>query len=124
VAGRCGGGPGWLGSRAVISDGDVPRELSELVVPLSGSLEATGDLFLPYRVVDGDGVVVEPVAAFFAELAACGRPAATQRSYGMDLLRWFRFLWAVGVRWDRATRVGRPRIFRIATIGLDYAASC
>jgi site-specific recombinase XerD len=89
----------------VINDGDVPRELSELVVPLSGSLEATGDLFLPYRVVDGDGVVVEPVAAFFAELAACGRPAATQRSYGMDLLRWFRFLWAVGVRWDQATRV-------------------
>ena len=25
--------------------------------------------------------------------------------YGMDLLRWFRFLWAVGVGWDQATRV-------------------
>ena len=89
----------------MINDGDVPRELSELVIPLVGSLEATGDLFLPYRVVDGDGVVVEPAAAFFAELAACGRPATTQRSYGMDLLRWFRFVWAVGVRWDQATRV-------------------
>jgi len=90
----------------VINDGDLPqRELSELVVPLSGSLEATGDLFLPYRLVDRDGVVVEPVAAFFAELAACGRPATTQRSYGMDLLRWFRFLWAIGVSWDEATRV-------------------
>ncbi len=43
--------------------------------------------------------------AFFAELAACGRPATTQRSYGMDLLRWFRFLWALGVGWDQATRV-------------------
>ena len=75
------------------------------MVPLSGSLEATGDLFLPYRVVDGDGVAVAPVAAFFAELAGCGRPATTQRSYGMDLLRWFRFLWAIGVRWDQATRV-------------------
>jgi hypothetical protein len=81
---------GWLGSRAVINDGDVPRELSELVVPLVGSLEVPGDLFLQYCLVDGDGVVVEPVAAFFAELAACGRPATTQRSYGMDLLRWFR----------------------------------
>jgi site-specific recombinase XerD len=79
--------------------------LSELVVPLIGSLEATGDLFLPYRLVDGDGVVVEPVTAFFAELAACGRSVATQRSYGMDLLRWFRFLWAIGVGWDQATRV-------------------
>ena len=41
---------------------------------------------------------------FFRELAACGRSAATQRSYGMDLLRWFRFLRAVGVSWDQATR--------------------
>jgi site-specific recombinase XerD len=79
--------------------------LSELVVPLAGSLEATGDLFLQYCLVDGDGFAVEPVAAFFAELAACGRPATTQRSYGMDLLRWFRFLWAVEVGWDQATRV-------------------
>jgi len=76
-----------------------------LVVPQRGSLEATGDLFAPFRLVDPDGVVVSAVAAFFAELAACGRPAATQRSYGMDLLRWFRFLWAVGVSWDQATRV-------------------
>ena len=87
------------------SDGDMPRELSGLVVPRRGCLEATGDLFEPYRLVDGDGAVVVPVAAFFAELAACGRPATTQRSYGMDLLRWFRFLWALGVGWDQATRV-------------------
>jgi len=89
----------------VISDGDVPRELSGLVVPQRGSLKATGDLFVPYRLVDAGGVVVVPVAAFFTELAACGRPATTQRSYGMDLLRWFRFLWAVGVGWDQATQV-------------------
>ncbi len=83
----------------------MPRELSALVVPLRGLLETTGDLFRPYRLVDGDGVAVGPVSAFFAELAACGRPATTQRSYGMDLLRWFRFLWTVGVAWDQATRV-------------------
>jgi hypothetical protein len=69
-------------------------------VPLSGSLETTTDLSEPYRLVDGDGVVVEPARALFAELAACGRPARTQRSYGMDLLRRFRFLRAVGVGWD------------------------
>jgi hypothetical protein len=61
----------------VINDGEAPRELSGLVVPLLGTLEATGDLFEPYRLVDGDGVVVEQAAAFFAELAACGRPATT-----------------------------------------------
>jgi integrase len=89
----------------VINDEDMPRELSRLVVPQRGSLAATGDLFGPYRLVDVDGAVVAPAAAFFAELAACGRPATTQRSYGMDLLRWFRFLWAVEVGWDEATRV-------------------
>jgi integrase len=89
----------------MINDGGVQRELAELVVPLAGSLEATGDLFVPYRLADGDGVAVGSVTAFFAELAACGRPGTTQRSYGMDLLRWFRFLWALGLDWDQATRV-------------------
>lgn len=89
----------------MVNDGDAPRELSRLVVPQRGSLEATGDLFAPFRLVDADGVVVGAAAAFFAELSACGRPASTQRSYGMDLLRWFRFVWAVGVGWDEATRV-------------------
>jgi integrase len=82
----------------------MPRELSGLVVPQRGSLEATGDLFVPFRLVDAGGAVVAPAAAFFAELAACGRPATTQRSYGMDLLRWFRFIWALGLDWDQATR--------------------
>lgn len=41
---------------------------------------------------------------YFAEMQAAQRPAKTIRSYGMDLLRWYRFLWAVGVEWDRAER--------------------
>jgi site-specific recombinase XerD len=75
------------------------------VVPLLGRLLETGDRSDPYRLVDDTGGVVEPVAAFFRELQATGRADATLRSYGMDLLRWFRFLWAVGVAWDRATQV-------------------
>lgn len=94
----------WLRSLFVINDGDGLRELSGLVVPGRGSLEATGDLFQPYRLVDEGGAVVGSAVAFFAELAACGRPATTQRSYGMDLLRWLRFLWAIGIGWDEATR--------------------
>ena len=94
----------WLRSRTMITGGDAPRDLSRLVMPLGGSLEATGDLFEPYRLVDADGVVLVPAAAYFRELAGCGRPAATHRSYGMALLRWWRFLWAVGVGWDQATR--------------------
>ena len=85
--------------------GDAPRDLSLLRVLRCGAVEATGDPFEPYRVVDVDGVVAAPVAAYLRDLQACGRPAATQRSYAMDLLRWFRFLRAVDVGWDQATRV-------------------
>ena len=78
--------------------------MSWLAVPPRGSLDATGDLFEPYRLVDAHGVVVVAAAAYFRELAACGRPAATHRSYGMAMLRWWRFLWAVEVCCDQATR--------------------
>jgi site-specific recombinase XerD len=78
--------------------------LSRLVVPLRGSLEATGDLFEPYRLAGTAGTAAGAAGAFFRELAASGRAAATQRSYAYDLLRWFRFLRAVGIPWDEATR--------------------
>ena len=81
-----------------------PTDLSRLVVPLVGSLEATSDPFQPYRLLDAAGAAVPAAGAYFAEFAACGRPATTQRSYGMDLLRWFRFLAARDVNWDQATR--------------------
>jgi hypothetical protein len=42
--------------------------------------------------VDAAGVRIEPVALFLQDLQAAGRPAATARSYAVDLLRWFRFL--------------------------------
>ena len=50
-------------------------------------------------------MAVEAVSTFLADLQAAGRSEATMRSYGMDLLRWFRFLWAVEVLWSQATRV-------------------
>ncbi|MER5521572.1 site-specific integrase [Streptomyces sp. NPDC002763] len=65
----------------------------------------TGDRYEPYRLVDADGAAVVPAAVFFQELLAAGKTAATVRSYGMDLLRWWRFLHAVRVPWDQATRV-------------------
>lgn len=88
----------------MINGSDGPRDLASLVVPQRGSLEATGDVFEPYRLVDADGVPVLGVAAYLADLTACGRRSTTLRSYGMDLLRWFRFLWALDVGWDGATR--------------------
>ena len=80
------------------------RDLAGLVVPLAGRLVATGDRWEPYRLVGADGKPVGAAGVYFGHLQAAGRAELTVRSYGMDLLRWFRFLWASGVAWDRATR--------------------
>jgi site-specific recombinase XerD len=82
----------------------VARDLVGLVVPRQGALVATGERQEPFRLVGGDGRVVGAAAEFFCDLQAAGRPDSTIRSYGLDLLRWFRFLWAAGVPWERATR--------------------
>ncbi len=84
---------------------EADRDLARLAVPRVGRLEETGDLWQPYRLVDAEGVPVEPVAAYLKDLQASGRSQATLRSYSMDLLRWFRFLSAVKIPWDQATRI-------------------
>ncbi len=76
-----------------------------LVVPQAGALVKTGNPYEPFRVIGEDGSVSPPVTAFFRDLLAAGRSEATVRSYGMDLLRWLRFLDAAGVPWDQATRI-------------------
>jgi integrase len=83
---------------------DLHRDMASLVVPRAGFLQATGGPWDPYRLVGPSGEVVGPVTVYLRDLQAAGRTAATQRSYGMDLLRWFRFCWAIGVPWDQATR--------------------
>jgi site-specific recombinase XerD len=80
------------------------RDLARLRVALAGALEETGDQWMPFRLIGPDGAVAEPASVFFADLLAAGRSATTVRSYGMDLLRWLRFLHAAGVAWDMATR--------------------
>ena len=84
---------------------DVIRDLAALPVSLAGALQETGDPWEPYRIIDPGGETVAAVAEFFRDLQAAGRSEATLRSYGHDLLRWFRFIWAAGVPWNRATRI-------------------
>ena len=85
----------------MFDDFEDARDLSVLEVPVVGSLAE----WEPYRLLDSEERPVGAVAAFFSDLLAAGRSEATVRSYGMDLLRWFRFLWVVEVAWDRATRL-------------------
>src|SRR6266852_2159444 len=89
----------------MITDGGLDRDLAALVVPQSGRLVATGNRYEPYQLIDPGGAVVAPVTAYFRDLLAAGRSELTIRSYGFDLVRWFRFCWAAGVGWDRATRI-------------------
>jgi integrase len=81
------------------------RDLAALIVPRIGAVVVSEDLWEPVRLTDAAGEVSRPVAAFLQDLQAAGRSVATQRSYAMDLLRWFRFCSAVDVAWDQATRV-------------------
>jgi site-specific recombinase XerD len=83
---------------------DGVRDLGSLTVPAAGALVETGDLWEPYFLSSPGGERVEPVSEFLRDLQAAGRPATTQRSYSLALLRWFRFTWAVDVPWDQATR--------------------
>lgn len=88
----------------------MERVLSALVVARVGRVVASDDPVLPWVVRDGAGVAIGPVSDFLRDLLACGNSPASCRSYGYDLLRWFRFLAAVDVRWDRASR-GEVRDF-------------
>jgi hypothetical protein len=83
---------------------EEPGDLAGVAVPLAGRLVATGDRWEPYRLLDPGGASVAAAGACFGHLHAAGRSELTIRSYGMDLLRWFRFLWAIGVLWDHAVR--------------------
>ncbi|WP_307857268.1 site-specific integrase [Mycobacterium sp. SM1] len=106
---------------------EVSRDLAGLRIPAVGSVVATGSKWEPYRLLDPAGEPVESATAFFGDLLAAGRSGATVRSYGMDLLRWFRFLWVFGVSWDRATRVESRDFCRWLAIagrgGGPYSAS-
>lgn len=89
----------------MIGEGVRERDLAALVVPRSGRLVATGNRYEPYQLLDREGVVVEAAVVWFRDLLAAGKSASTVRSYGLDLLRWFRFCWSdSGVAWDRAGR--------------------
>jgi integrase len=81
------------------------RDLAALRVPRIGRVVAADDRFEPYRLLDADGAAVAAVSSFLRDLLAASRAPLTLRSYALDLLRWWRFLAAVDVRWEQATPV-------------------
>lgn len=74
-------------------------------LPCDGSVvECDEDDPIPYALVDGTGAEIEPVAVFLRDLVLTDVRPLTVRSYAHDLLRWWRMLSLVDVRWDRAGR--------------------
>ena len=86
----------------MVFDQESKRATETIRLPLWGSAVASEGP-APWLVVDGLDGVVEPVAIFLRDLAARGRSASSVKSYALALLRWWRFLVAIGVTWDRAT---------------------
>jgi len=85
-------------------DGDGFRDVGALVVePLGEVREVTTAVGVV--LVDGDGSEVVAASEFLASLLAGGASRSSPRSYALALLRWWRFLAAVGVDWQRASRV-------------------
>jgi site-specific recombinase XerD len=87
-----------------VADDEQFLDVAGLAVPLAGGLRETGDPWVPFELADAAGAVVGPAAEYLKDVQGCGRSDATLRSYGMDLLRWFRFCWAAGLEWDQVTR--------------------
>src|SRR5215472_2392879 len=83
---------------------DLRRQLMEGLADLDrvGSVMAAAGKFPPFVVLDPGGAELEPVTRYLRDLALSDMSPLTSRSYGYDLLRWFRVLWALGVDWERA----------------------
>jgi hypothetical protein len=84
--------------------GAVPRDVTRLVVGRAGRIQRCTD---PpgALLLDAAGTPVLTVDEFLRSLSAGGAPATTVYSYASALLRWWRFLAAVEVPWDRVSRV-------------------
>lgn len=58
---------------------------------------------LPWYVVDAADREIQPVSSYLRDLTLGDVSPLTCRSYGYDLLRWYRVLWALDVGWEQAT---------------------
>jgi len=81
---------------------ELDRDLASLRLPGWGRVAVGSDKALPCFVLDEAGDPVEPIRVFLRDFIACGNRRSSVRPYSYALLRWWRFLLAVDVAWDRA----------------------
>ncbi len=68
-------------------------------VPQIGAVVAGSTPLMPYVVVDGAGAGVDVVNRYLRDRMLGDVSPLTCRSYGYDLLRWFRLLWLLWLLW-------------------------
>ncbi|MCT9627568.1 tyrosine-type recombinase/integrase, partial [Pseudarthrobacter equi] len=59
---------------------------------------------MPFVVIDDKGQEIEDFSVFLRDLVLSDMSPLTVRSYGNDLLRWWRILGLLGSEWEQATR--------------------
>lgn len=57
----------------------------------------------PFVVVGDNGAVIDPIESYLRDLALSDKGRLTCKSYGYDLLRWWRMLRLLDVEWAQAT---------------------
>ncbi|MEV8057193.1 site-specific integrase [Streptomyces antimycoticus] len=80
----------------------VHRDLRSIRLARWGRVVPADDV-VPYLVVGPDGRPVEPIRRFLRDFLAGPHSEGSVRSYAYALHRWWRFLHAIGVPWDKAT---------------------
>jgi integrase/recombinase XerC len=86
----------------MLEDAVGPRDVSGLQLPLLGHVDRAE--CGAWQVFGADGEPMSAVTWFLDDLSASDCADSTARSYAYDLLRWLRFLAAVGIEWQQATR--------------------
>lgn len=81
-----------------------PRNVESIVFPHIGSVRAAPELATGVEVLDAAGEIIDPICEFLHELMSNGSSKQTTRSYALALLRWWRFLAAIDLDWERVTR--------------------
>ncbi|WIN00038.1 site-specific integrase [Actinoplanes oblitus] len=80
------------------------RDVASIKLPEWGRV-GPSDGPVPFTVYDDADEPIEAVHRYLRDFVARGNSAGSVRSYAYTLLRWWRFLRAVDVAWDRATAV-------------------
>lgn len=78
----------------------------QIGLPGIGAVRKNAAGLLPYAVVDEAGREIEVFSVYLRDLVSTAMSPLTVRSYGNDLLRWWRSLELIGLPWDQAGPCG------------------